>query len=141
MLRPADEDLAHASQPQYSEYCENGFDLGTTGVPSSSQLRLGGILPYEMFQPACIEHISVLVNAFRCGVTNTASMMFGSSGEEYENPEVAGITDHAASHYGSTGNIPDFVAFRKFHMQNVHRLASSLDSLPDRLGVLCLIGH
>jgi len=94
--------------------------------PAAFKFDGGGLLDYGDFDEVFHLQMDLLVLALQCGVTNTGSLMFCCAGEEYQNPDVSGASDHGTSHYSDEGGHQVYLAYRKYHMTNLRYLLDKL---------------
>lgn len=94
----------------------------------------GGLFSYDQFELAFNLQIQMVLLALRCGVVNTASLMHGCAGEEYTHPSIAGLPDHAASHYQNEGDRQVYLAYRHHYMRLILSILNGMNNIPESNG-------
>lgn len=109
--------------------------------PVNVQPDASGLLSYESFEQAFRLHMDLIAEALACGLTRSASLMFGSAGEEYINKSISSDkADHTTSHYTNDAEKEIFLAYRRFHIRNAVYLANKLESLGILNSTALLVG-
>jgi hypothetical protein len=97
-----------------------------------------GTFSYDMFETAYRQQMDLTILALQCGITHTASLMFGSAGEEYVNQNVSTLADHLTSHYSDDRTKEVFLSYRRYHMQNILYFLQKMDSIQQSNGMSLL---
>lgn len=93
-----------------------------------------GLLPYEQFEEVFRHQMDLMVMAFQCGLTRTGSLMFGASGEEYQNTSISQMSCHGSSHYEDDHGFDIYKHYRKYHIENLAYLVTRLMETKDAAG-------
>jgi len=124
-LREIEKSAANFSN--IAQECKTVKEKGPTfqGIPPDTS----GLLPYASFQRAYRLHMDLVALALSCGITRSASLGFGCAGEEFIEPSISpSLPDHASSHYDSEPTKAIYLAYRRFHLDNVRYFAEKLRS-------------
>ena len=99
--------------------------------PEYSDVR--DLVPYELFDEIFDHHMDLVVTAFQCDMTRTASLMFGSAGEEYERSDLK-LSCHKSSHYDTEEGKQTFIEYRRHHMRTFKSFVEKLSKVTDSSG-------
>jgi hypothetical protein len=77
--------------------------------------------------------MGLLVSAFQCDLVRTASLMFGSAGDDYYHADW-NYGDHETSHYFNPDTEAFYRKYRVLHMETVRKLVDQLQATKDTDG-------
>ncbi len=117
------EKRAQRFQAEYVQQCKAMAAAPQNMAPS------GGIFSYDMFETAYRQQLDLVVLALQCGLTHTASLMFGCAGEEFTNQNISTNPDHTMSHYTNDTQKNIFYSYRRYHMQNILYFLEKMDAV------------
>jgi hypothetical protein len=90
---------------------------------------------YKDFGPLFDLQLQLVVLALKCGITHTASLMFGAAGSDYVNSDVSpgGLACHSTSHWGKHPDPEiarrDYIAYRHFYLGKLASLINQLAAI------------
>ena len=124
-------DKVRGIEKMIDKYKQDGIKAckNRSNKPEEIDLGPSGLLPYELFAPTWEILLDMAVMALECGVTNTLSLMFGSSGEEYLNTSVGDIACHESSHYKHEEELENFIDYKKYYISVFSRFLDRLASV------------
>ncbi|SMF68067.1 DUF1552 domain-containing protein [Pseudobacteriovorax antillogorgiicola] len=109
------------------------IDAKTNLSPPEPASLVNGMLEYDQFDTVFKQQIDLITLAFQNNICHCASLMFGSSGEEFKHPGMK-ITDHMSSHFSNRDEYTDYLAYRRYHMTNLRYLIEQLNTSTDSEG-------
>ena len=106
-------------------------------IPNPNFANIPDKPEYSQFEQIFDLQVNMVLLAFKCGLSHTGSLMFGSAGEEYFNPRVnPKYKCHQSSHWPKDGSPlaielqAAFVEFRKFYMTKVAAMIQQMKNTP-----------
>lgn len=88
---------------------------------------------YANYPAIFASQMGLLVSAFQCDLVRTASLMFGSSGDDYYHADWK-YGDHETSHYFNPDTEAFYRKYRILHMETVRKLVDQLKAVTDSDG-------